>query len=100
MKPSVKALFFDMFGTMLDWRSSVARETRTILEPRGYSLDWPAASNLRCGTQAVRQQRTAVSNRYTASIPASSPAARSASDQAATFSSICKLRSLFGIGLP
>ena len=39
---SVKALFFDMFGTMLDWRSSIARETRTILEPLGHSLDWHA----------------------------------------------------------
>lgn len=38
----VKALFFDMFGTMLDWRGSVARETQSILEPRGYSFDWHA----------------------------------------------------------
>ena len=40
--PPVKALFFDMFGTMLDWRNSVARETRAILEPRGHSFDWHA----------------------------------------------------------
>src|SRR5215211_6790806 len=40
--PPVKALFFDMFGTMLDWRNSIARETRLILEPRGHSLDWHA----------------------------------------------------------
>jgi 2-haloacid dehalogenase len=38
--PPVKALFFDMFGTMLDWRSSVARETQAILEPLGHSFDW------------------------------------------------------------
>ena len=38
----VKALCFDMFGTMLDWRNGVARETRAILEPRGYSIDWHA----------------------------------------------------------
>lgn len=38
----VKALFFDMFGTMLDWRNSVTRESRAILEPRGHSLDWHA----------------------------------------------------------
>lgn len=42
MVPAVKALFFDMFGTMLNWRDSVARETRMILEPRGYKLDWHA----------------------------------------------------------
>ena len=42
MMPPVKALFFDMFGTMLDWRGSIARETRSILEPRGHSFDWHA----------------------------------------------------------
>ena len=30
----IKALFFDMFGTILDWRNSIARETQAILEPR------------------------------------------------------------------
>jgi 2-haloacid dehalogenase len=40
--PAVKALLFDMFGTILDWRTSVARETRRILEPRGHALDWLA----------------------------------------------------------
>jgi len=40
--PPVKALFFDMFGTMLDWRECVARETKLILAPRGHSLDWHA----------------------------------------------------------
>jgi 2-haloacid dehalogenase len=38
----VKACFFDMFGTMLDWRNSVARETRAILEPLGHKIDWLA----------------------------------------------------------
>ncbi|MBI1396695.1 MAG: haloacid dehalogenase type II [Betaproteobacteria bacterium] len=38
----VKALFFDVFGTVVDWRTSVAREARVLLEPRGYSLDWLA----------------------------------------------------------
>lgn len=36
----VKALFFDMFGTVLDWRTGVARSVESILKPRGYSLDW------------------------------------------------------------
>ena len=35
-----KALFFDVFGTLMDWRSSIAREARAILEPLGHSLDW------------------------------------------------------------
>ena len=38
----VKALFFDVFGTLVDWRSSVAREARTILSPLGANLDWQA----------------------------------------------------------
>jgi 2-haloacid dehalogenase len=39
---AIKALFFDVFGTLVDWRSSVAREARRILAPLGISLDWPA----------------------------------------------------------
>ena len=38
----VKALFFDMFGTMLDWRNSIARETQAILAPLGHAIDWHA----------------------------------------------------------
>jgi 2-haloacid dehalogenase len=38
----VQALFFDVFGTLMDWRTSVARESRLILEPLGYKLDWLA----------------------------------------------------------
>ena len=36
----VKALFFDVFGTLVDWRSSIAREVREILSPLGVNLDW------------------------------------------------------------
>jgi 2-haloacid dehalogenase len=36
----VKALFFDVFGTLVDWRMGVARETESILKPLGYALDW------------------------------------------------------------
>ena len=38
----IKALFFDIFGTLVDWRTSVAREAKSILKPLGYSLDWIA----------------------------------------------------------
>ena len=38
----VKALFFDVFGTLTDWRSGVARDARDLLSPLGYSLDWLA----------------------------------------------------------
>lgn len=35
-----KALIFDVFGTLTDWRSSITRETRAALEPLGIQLDW------------------------------------------------------------
>src|SRR2546429_7980830 len=38
----VKALVFDVFGTVVDWRGGVAREAEAILKPRGYVLDWIA----------------------------------------------------------
>ncbi len=38
----VKALFFDIFGTVVDWRSGIAREAESILGPIGYELDWIA----------------------------------------------------------
>jgi 2-haloacid dehalogenase len=40
--PIVQALFFDVFGSLVDWRTSVAREARAILEPLGHTLDWEA----------------------------------------------------------
>jgi 2-haloacid dehalogenase len=42
MPIAVKALFFDVFGTLVDWRTSIAREAAAILKPRGYALDWLA----------------------------------------------------------
>jgi 2-haloacid dehalogenase len=38
----LRALFFDVFGTLMDWRTSVAREAEKILGNLGYSLDWIA----------------------------------------------------------
>ncbi len=37
---SVKALFFDVFGTLVDWRGGIAREAERILAPLGHRLDW------------------------------------------------------------
>ncbi|HTV35607.1 MAG TPA: haloacid dehalogenase type II [Xanthobacteraceae bacterium] len=42
MRLAVKALFFDVFGTLVDWRTSIAREAETLLKPQGFSLDWLA----------------------------------------------------------
>lgn len=38
----VRALFFDVFGTLVDFRTSVAREAERTLSPGGYRLDWLA----------------------------------------------------------
>ena len=38
----VKALVFDVFGTVVDWRNGVARDAERILKPLGYNLDWIA----------------------------------------------------------
>jgi 2-haloacid dehalogenase len=38
----LRALFFDVFGTLVDWRTSVAREAESILSALGYRLDWTA----------------------------------------------------------
>ncbi len=37
-----KAFFFDVFGTLVDWRTSIAREAEATLKPLGYALDWLA----------------------------------------------------------
>jgi 2-haloacid dehalogenase len=36
----VRALIFDVFGTLVDWRSSIAREARDVLSPLGVTLEW------------------------------------------------------------
>jgi 2-haloacid dehalogenase len=42
MTLAVRALFFDVFGTLVDWRTSIAREAEAALKPQGLALDWPA----------------------------------------------------------
>ncbi len=42
MPTAVRALFFDVFGTLVDWRTSIAREAQRILAPLGHSHDWSA----------------------------------------------------------
>ena len=39
---TVKALIFDVFGTLVDWRGSIAREAEALLAPHGVALDWQA----------------------------------------------------------
>jgi 2-haloacid dehalogenase len=45
MAPAVKALFFDVFGTLVDWRTSIAREAEALLKPKAATLDYFAFAN-------------------------------------------------------
>jgi 2-haloacid dehalogenase len=36
----ISALFFDVFGTLVDWRSSIAREAKLLLAPHGHDIDF------------------------------------------------------------
>ena len=39
---TVRALFFDVFGTLVDWRTGVARDAEALLGPLGHAIDWLA----------------------------------------------------------
>src|SRR5580698_5244145 len=38
----IRALTFDVFGTVVDWRGGVAHEAEALLGPLGHALDWGA----------------------------------------------------------
>ncbi len=38
----VKALVFDVFGTVVDWHTSIVREGEMLAEKKGYTVDWSA----------------------------------------------------------
>ncbi len=38
-EPEIRALLFDVFGTVVDWRSGVAREVEALASARGVSVD-------------------------------------------------------------
>ncbi len=40
--PGLRALVFDVFGTVVDWRSSVIRELQTVGARHGVTADWGA----------------------------------------------------------
>ena len=40
--PQVDALVFDVFGTVVDWRTSVADEGRKLGKAKGITADWEA----------------------------------------------------------
>ncbi|MEO6033248.1 MAG: haloacid dehalogenase type II, partial [Burkholderiaceae bacterium] len=53
----IKALAFDVFGTVVDWRSSIVREGEALAAARGLAVDWPAfADAWRAGYQPAMQR--------------------------------------------
>jgi 2-haloacid dehalogenase len=38
---SLRALAFDVFGTVVDWRSSIIREGQLLTQTKGLHVDWP-----------------------------------------------------------
>ena len=40
--PAVKALVFDVFGTVVDWRGSIIAEGRRLGRAHNLKVDWPA----------------------------------------------------------
>jgi len=42
LHPPVKALIFDVFGTLVDWHGSIAREASSLLQPLGIEVDGAA----------------------------------------------------------
>ena len=36
----IKALLFDVFGTLVDWRGGISREAQSVLEPLGHGINW------------------------------------------------------------
>jgi 2-haloacid dehalogenase len=57
MSNAPKALFFDVFGTLVDWRQGIARESEAILSASGHTLDWYAfADDWRAQYQPTLEQ--------------------------------------------
>ena len=55
--PHIKALVFDVFGTVVDWRSGVIRDGEALAAAKGLTVDWPAfADAWRAGYQPAMQR--------------------------------------------
>ena len=79
---SAKALFFDVFSTLVDWRSSaLAREAEAILKPLGHALDWLAFADAwrdeyQPGMEEVRSGRIPFSSLIASTASTSSASCR------------------------
>jgi len=54
---AVRALVFDVFGTVVDWRGSIIREGEAMSAAKGWRVDWPTfADAWRAGYQPAMQR--------------------------------------------
>jgi len=61
---AIKALTFDVFGTVVDWRRSIAREAQDLLgKHKGYDLDWNAFALAWRGRYQPAMERVRSGNR-------------------------------------
>ena len=57
VRGSVKALVFDVFGTVVDWHGSILRELTSFGRERGVAVDWQAfTEDWRSGYQPAMQR--------------------------------------------
>ena len=68
----MKALVFDVFGTVVDWRTSVTQEVETLTKRKGWTIDasrfadaWragyaPAMNRVRTGISRGRRSTTCI----------------------------------------
>lgn len=54
---AIRALVFDVFGTVVDWRASIIREGEALAAAKGWQVDWPGfADAWRAGYQPAMQR--------------------------------------------
>ena len=57
MKPEPRALVFDVFGTVADWRSTIIREGEALGRKKGLAVDWAAFADAWRGRYAPSMDR-------------------------------------------
>jgi len=58
---AIRALAFDVFGTVVDWRGSIIREGQALSAAKGWRVDWPAfADAWRAGYRPAMERATAL----------------------------------------
>jgi 2-haloacid dehalogenase len=55
--PGIKALAFDVFGTVVDWRSGVIRAGKELARDRNLNVDWPTFADAWRGRYAPSMDR-------------------------------------------